>query len=233
MNYKNIKRFFDLISSIALLIILLPIYLIIIIVLKFTAEGEIFFIQERIGKANKPFGMIKFATMLKNSPNLSFGTTTVTNDPRVTRFGAFLRKTKINELPQIINVIKGDISVVGPRPLPINEYSKYSVEVINIISKNKPGITGIGSLIFRDEEGIIEKNQPLDPKFYYENVILPYKGKLETWYNENISFSTDVAILFLTFWSIIKSDSQLVFTIFKTLPPKPTELTIKGIQTLS
>ncbi len=230
MRYIYLKRCFDLLSSIAALIILSPLLVPVILILKFTAEGEIFYIQERIGKNNMPFGMIKFATMLKNSPNLSLGTTTVTNDPRVTKFGVFLRKTKINELPQIINVIKGEISVIGPRPLPLNEYSKYSAEVINGISKNKPGITGIGSLVFRDEEGIIEKNKPSDPKQYYENVILPYKGALELWYYEHISFSTDIAILFLTFWSVVKSDSQLVYNIFKSLPKKPTELSVSWIE---
>lgn len=230
MRYIYLKRCFDLLSSIAVLIILSPLLVPIILILKFTAEGEIFYIQERIGKDNKPFGMIKFATMLKNSPNLTLGTTTITNDPRVTKFGVFIRKTKINELPQIINVIKGEISVIGPRPLPINEFDLYNDDVKNIMSKIRPGITGIGSLIFRDEEGIIAINKPEDPKLFYENIILPYKGALELWYYKHISFLTDIKILFLTFWSLVSTNSQWVYKIFPTLPAKPKELSVEWIK---
>jgi lipopolysaccharide/colanic/teichoic acid biosynthesis glycosyltransferase len=224
MNYHPIKRLFDYVSSAISLILLTPLFIPIIVILKFTAEGEIFYIQERIGKNIKPFGMIKFATMLKNSPNISFGTITVPNDPRVTRIGSFLRKTKINELPQIINVLKGDLSLIGPRPLPQNEFDLYSESVKDLISKIRPGITGIGSLIFRDEEGIIENNKPENPKLFYENVILPYKGALEVWYFHNISFWTDLKILILTFWSLLKIDSALVYKWFPSIPSKPKEL---------
>lgn len=229
MNYHLIKRLFDYVSSAIGLILLTPLFLPIILILKFTSEGEVFYIQKRIGKDNKSFGMIKFATMMKNSPNLTFGTITVPNDPRVTRFGAFLRKTKINELPQIFNVIKGELSVIGPRPLPQNEFDLYNDDVKNIISKMRPGITGIGSLIFRDEEGIIAINKPEDPKFFYENIILPYKGALEIWYYHHISFFTDIKILFLTFWSLVSANSEWAYKIFPSLPPKPKELSVEWI----
>lgn len=224
MIYNRVKRIFDLFGSLCLIIILSPLLVPVILILKFTAEGEIFYIQVRIGKNNKSFGMIKFATMLKNSPNMSFGTITVPNDPRVTRIGSFLRKTKINELPQIINVLKGDLSLIGPRPLPQNEFDLYNESVKDLISKIRPGITGIGSLIFRDEEGIIENNKPENPKLFYENVILPYKGALEVWYFHNISFWTDLKILILTFWSLFKINSALVYKWFPSIPSKPKEL---------
>ncbi|MBK8372253.1 MAG: sugar transferase [Saprospiraceae bacterium] len=226
MNYHLIKRLFDYVSSAIGLMLLTPLFIPIILILKFTSEGEIFYLQKRIGQENKSFGMIKFATMLKNSQNMSYGTITIPNDPRVTRFGAFLRKTKINELPQIINVLKGDLSLIGPRPLPKNESDLYNANVKDIISKMRPGITGIGSLIFRDEEGIIAKNMPENPKLFYENVILPYKGVLEVWYFHNISFRTDMKILFLTFWSLLKKDSGLVYKWFPAIPSKPNELII-------
>jgi len=229
MSYILLKRICDLAFSIISLILLIPILIPIILILKFTSEGEIFYFQKRVGKEGKPFAMIKFATMLKNSPNMSFGTMTLPNDPRVTRFGALLRKTKINELPQILNVIKGDLSVIGPRPLPQNEFDLYNLNVKDFISQMRPGITGIGSLIFRNEEGIIANNKPENPKIFYENVILPYKGSLELWYYENTSFSTDITILFLTFLSVIKSNSQIVYKVFKSLPKRPDELSVDWI----
>jgi lipopolysaccharide/colanic/teichoic acid biosynthesis glycosyltransferase len=212
--------------------LLLPLCAFIILMLRITAEGEVFYLQERMGYRNKPFFIYKFATMLKNSPNMVGKTVTVRNDPRITKIGKFLRITKINELPQILNVIKGDMSLVGPRPLLVTSFHKYTADVQKIIYQNKPGITGIGSLVFRDEEKLVTAYKDLgkDPLDYYRDHIYPYKGTLEFWYYNNISFWTDIKILFLTFWSIIKSDSQLVYKVFKNLPPKPKELSVAWIE---
>ena len=120
--YNFFKRLLDVIVSLITLIILLPVFLPIIIILRFSAEGEVFYFQERIGFKNSKFKIWKFATMLKNSMNIGSGSITLRNDPRVTKIGSFLRKTKINELPQIINILKGDISLVGPRPLVIKTF---------------------------------------------------------------------------------------------------------------
>lgn len=225
----------DFIPACIAFLFLLPFFLIIMVALKFTGEGEIFYAQERLGYKNNPFGILKFATMLKNSLNIGSKTITTRNDPRITPIGKWLRLTKLNELPQIINVLKGDMSIVGPRPLLLTSFQKYKKEVQEVLYENKPGITGIGSLVFRDEEALVTevRNKGLDPMEYYKRYIYPYKGELELWYHKNISFKTDIIILFLTFWSIINKRSALVFKLFTKLPPKPYELTIAGIHKLS
>ena len=136
--YKFLKRLLDLVLSLVSLIILLPVFIPIIIILKFTAEGEVFYFQERIGLNNSRFQIWKFATMLKNSMDMGSGSITLQNDFRVTKIGVFLRKTKINELPQIINILKGDISLVGPRPLVTKTFSAYNEEVQSKIYNVKP-----------------------------------------------------------------------------------------------
>jgi lipopolysaccharide/colanic/teichoic acid biosynthesis glycosyltransferase len=232
--YKFFKRTADFIFALIGLILILPFFLIVIVLLKFTAEGEIFYLQERVGLNNKPFFIYKFATMLKNSPNLGNKTLTVRNDPRITKLGQFLRMTKINELPQILNVIKGDMALVGPRPLLDTSVKKYSLDVQEVIYKNRPGITGIGSLIFRDEELLVSIYKELgkDPMEYYKAYIYPYKGELEKWYYYNSSLTIDFKILFLTFWSLVNPKSQLVYKTLKNLPVKPESLTVAGIQKL-
>ena len=153
-----IKRLIDLFISIIALILLTPLFLIVSIILKLTGEGEVFYLQERLGFHNKKFNIIKFATMIKNSPNIGTGSLTLRNDPRVLPFGKFLRKSKINELPQIFNVIIGNMSIVGPRPQMQVDFDKFPTAKRNEIYKSKPGITGIGSIIFRDEEKWISKH---------------------------------------------------------------------------
>ena len=115
--YRLIKRTFDIVFSLILIILLCPLLILISLILLLSDEGEVFYFQKRIGINNSSFYIIKFATMLKNSMNMGSGSITLKNDFRVTKFGKFLRKTKLNELPQIFNILKGDISVVGPRPL--------------------------------------------------------------------------------------------------------------------
>lgn len=215
--YKLIKRFIDLIIATVTLILLLPVFIVVIIILLFTGEHEVFYLQERIGYKNKPFKIWKFATMQKNSQNMGTGEITIRNDPRVTRFGKFLRRTKINELPQIINVYKGDMSVVGPRPLMEVSFNLYADRIKNKIYDCKPGITGIGSLIFRDEERIISEAK--NPRLMYAT-IYPYKGELELWYRENASTGTDILIILLTAWSILFPQNNLANKYFKNLPKK-------------
>ena len=232
--YKIFKRTVEFLFSLIGLVFLLPILLIIILILKVTGEREVFYLQERIGKNNKTFSIYKFATMLKDSVNIGNKGLTVRNDPRITKFGKLLRITKLNELPQILNVVIGDMSLVGPRPLLVKSVSKYSPEVQTCIYKNRPGITGIGSLVFRDEEKLVTayKNLGKDPLEYYQNHIYPYKGELEVWYYNNQSFIVDFKILFLTFWSLVNSNSELVFNAFKGLPTRPESITLEGIKNL-
>lgn len=213
--YLFFKRVFDIVIAGIALILLSPILIPSCIILLFTGEREVFYKQKRIGYKNKPFAIWKFATMLKNSPNIGTGEITLRNDPRVTAFGKLLRITKINELPQIINVFKGDMSIVGPRPLMEVSVKLYPEEIREKIYNCKPGMTGIGSLIFRDEEKII--SDAADPKAMYAQ-IYPYKGALEMWYQQHASLYTDFMIIFLTAWSILFPQNQLVNKVFPDLP---------------
>lgn len=213
--YKLIKRFTDILIATIALIVLSPILIPSIIILLFTGEHEVFYFQKRMGYKNSIFNIWKFATMLKNSPNMGTGEITLRNDPRVTKFGKILRMTKINELPQIINVFKGDMSIVGPRPLMEVSFRQYPDEVQQKIYNCKPGMTGIGSLIFRDEEKMV--SEAADPRAMYTNIYL-YKGELELWYQQKASLYTDFMIIFLTAWSILFPQNNLVNKIFKDLP---------------
>ena len=218
--YIFLKRILDIVVSAFTLILLLPFFIPIIIILRFTAEGEIFYFQERIGINNSTFKIWKFATMLKNSMNMGSGSITLQNDFRVTSIGKFLRKTKINELPQIINILKGDISLVGPRPLVDKTFIAYSKEIQLSIYNVKPGLTGIGSIVFRDEESIISSIKNEDPHDFYKRVIAPFKGSLEIWYQENRSFILDLKLIFLTAWVIIFPKSKLYERWFYDLPKR-------------
>ena len=215
--YLFFKRVFDIVTATIALLLLSPILIPSCIILLFTGEREVFYKQKRVGYKNKFFDIWKFATMLKNSPNIGTGEITLRNDPRVTGFGKLLRITKVNELPQIINVFKGDMSIVGPRPLMDVSVKLYPEEIRNKIYNSKPGMTGIGSLIFRDEEKMI--SDAADPKAMYAT-IYPYKGALEMWYQKHASLYTDIMIIFLTAWSIIFPKNNLVNKIFKDLPQR-------------
>ena len=219
--YKLSKRLLDIIVSIVALTLLLPLFISIIILLRITAEGEVFYFQERIGLKNSRFQIWKFATMLKNSMNMGTGSITLQNDFRVTPIGKFLRKTKINELPQILNILKGDISLVGPRPLVINDFEAYPFDIQEIIYNVKPGLTGLGSIVFRDEEKIISENyDKIDPHKYYREIIAPYKGELEIYYQRNQSLLLDFKIVFMTAWVILFPESRLYVNWFKNLPKR-------------
>lgn len=215
-----LKRMFDIISSSLAIVVLSPFLIPVMIALRFTGEGYIFFTQKRIGRGGTQFDLLKFATMLKDSPNMAGGDITMGSDPRVLPFGRILRKTKINELPQLFNIFKGDISVVGPRPLTPATFKYYPEYVKESIINLKPGLTGIGSIVFRDEESIISRSSKSHVDCYRED-ISPYKGELEIWYKKNQSFIIDMKLIFLTAWVVIFSKSRLYEKILKALPPKP------------
>lgn len=218
--YRILKRILDLIVASVALLIFLPLFIPIMILLRLTGEGEVFYLQTRIGYKNQPFKIWKFATMLKNSPSLGTKDVTVKDDPRVLPMGKFLRKTKINELPQIFNVIGGSMSIVGARPLVDISFNQYSDEVKAVVYNTPPGITGIGSLVFRDEESIIDQSD-LPPREFYEKYIIPYKGEIETWYQNNKTILLDIQIVFLTAWAILFPKSNLVYSTFSSLPKRP------------
>lgn len=225
--YRFIKRFSDILFSLVALIILLPVFIPVIIILLLTGEHEVFYRQQRVGYKNSMFGIWKFATMIKNSPNMGTKDLTIRNDPRVTPFGKFLRRSKINELPQLINILTGDMSFTGPRPLMKSGFDRYPTEMKTKVYNVKPGLTGIGSIIFRDEELIITKSH-LSPEECYRDIIQPQKGALEVWYQQHLSFYTDIMILFLTGWYIFFPNSKLVYKVFPSLPK--TDVAIKDNQ---
>ncbi len=170
-------RFFDVVLSGMALGVLSPLLFPIMLFLKFSGEGEIFFLQERVGKNREMFKLFKFVTMLKDSPSMGSGTVTMKNDPRVLPAGKFLRKTKINELPQLLNVFIGHMSLVGPRPQAPRCFDAFPIESQDIIVQVKPGLSGIGPIVFGGEEDILEgHSSTLD---FYDNVIGPYKGYVE------------------------------------------------------
>lgn len=215
--YKPLKRILDVLLSLITLVVLSPFLIPLLLLLRFTGEGEIWYKQNRVGYRNELFKIWKFATMLKNSPNIGTGSLTVRNDPRVTPMGKYLRKSKVNELPQIINVLKGDMSIVGPRPQMQVDFDVYSEEVQDKIYNLKPGITSIGSIIFRDEEKLMtDSDMPV--KEYYAKVIAPYKGELELWYQEKANIFNDIKIIFLTAWAIIFPESKMMYQWFKDMP---------------
>ena len=209
--------------SVLAVVILSPLLVPVMLVLWLTGEHYIFYGQNRVGYNNRQFKIWKFATMLKASPSLGTGSLTVKNDPRVFPFGGFLRQTKINELPQIFNILLGDMSVVGPRPQMEVDFLKFPDHVQAVIYNAVPGMTGIGSIIFRDEEKWISSHEG-DKHEFYRSHIAPYKGELEIWYQEHLSFSTDLKLIFLTGWVVIFPSSELVYKIFRLLPPKPDYL---------
>jgi lipopolysaccharide/colanic/teichoic acid biosynthesis glycosyltransferase len=195
-----IQRLFDIFFSGMAIIFLSPVLLTVIVLLKFTGEGEIFFQQARVGRNKESFQLLKFATMLKNSQNIGAGTVTVKNDPRVLPIGKFLRKTKLNELPQLFNIFRGDMSVIGPRPLHKKQFSFYLIADQDIISSTLPGLSGLGSICFRDEEEILHSSS--DPDTTYKEKITPKKAILEKWYVENKGMTLYFKLIVLTIIAI-------------------------------
>ena len=214
-------RIIDVLLSILALLVLLPLFIPIVVILLLTGEHKVFYSQTRVGYKNQNFKILKFATMLSNSANMGSGSLTLKNDPRVLPFGSFLRKTKINELPQILNILIGDLSIVGPRPQMQVDFEKYSDEVQRKIYNVRPGLTGIGSIIFRDEESLIsvasEKENPHD---FYKRVIAPYKGELEMWYQAKRSLILDFQLIFITAWAIVVPETRLYQKWFHDLPER-------------
>ena len=220
--YNTLKRIFDILASGIAILILSPLLIPVIIGLSLTGEGYVWYKQERLGYRNKPFLIWKFATMLKNSANMTGGYITVKKDPRLTPMGDFLRKSKINELPQLFNIFMGYMSVVGPRPVMKVSFQAYPENVKKVIYDVKPGLTGIGSIIFRDEEELITnvKNKGGDIHEFYVNKIYPFKGELEIWYQNHKTFMLDLKIIFVTSWVIFKPNSRIYEKLFKTLPKR-------------
>lgn len=214
--YFIVKRTFDIFFSFLAILFLTPIWFPIIILLMLTGEHLVFYFQKRIGKGGELFGVWKFVTMITNSVNIGTGSVTTVNDPRVLPVGKFLRKSKLNELPQLINILIGNMSFIGPRPLLKCDFDAYSTEAQQKVIQSKPGLSGIGSIVFRDEEVIVSKaNEPIS---FFMNVIQPFKGELEIWYYYNRSISVDFKIIILTIMGVFFPKSEFVYKVFSTLP---------------
>ncbi|RUM60009.1 MAG: sugar transferase [Persephonella sp.] len=200
MYQRYIKRLIDFIFSLMGLLVLLPLFIIVAFLIKKEDRGSIFFRQERVGQNWKPFKIYKFRTMVENAERMG-AKVTKGNDPRITKIGKILRKYKIDELPQLINVLKGDMSLVGPRP-EVYKYAKVYKKDYDEILKVKPGITDYASLEFIDEEKLLENAE--NPEKYYIEKILPIKIKYYKKYLKDISFFTDIKLILRTIMGIVR-----------------------------
>ena len=194
------KRLFDLIFSLIGLITCLPLLIFITILIKLDSKGSVFFIQKRVGKNFKLFNLYKFRTMVADASQRGLQIT-ADGDPRITRVGRFLRKTKIDELPQIINVLKGDMSFVGPRP-EVPKYVEMFRDDYKNILKVKPGITDYAAIEFRNEENVLKKFE--NPEEGYIKEVLPLKIKLYKKYIEDKNIFSDMKLIVLTLTKIVK-----------------------------
>ena len=195
-----IKRIFDFTISFISLLILFPILFLVSLIIKFTSLGPVFYKQVRVGRGNKDFKIFKFRTMHIDADKMGL-LTIGGRDPRVSYVGYYLRKYKLDELPQLINVFKGDMSFVGPRPEVrqyVNLYSETQKKVLDV----KPGITDLASIEFKDENEILSEQE--DPNQYYIDVIMPQKLKINLKYIENRNLVKDVGVIVKTFKSILK-----------------------------
>jgi len=191
---ETLKRIVDIILFGLAITIISPVFIITSILIKLTGE-DIFFLQDRTGLNEKPFKLIKFTTMPKGSEKLGY--ITASTDPRPTTLGRFLRKTKINEMPQLINVFLGDMSMIGPRPLLKIHAELYPEDTRRKIYSMKPGLIGIGSIYFHHEDSLLASVD--NPNQYYEEVVMPKKAELELWYNQNWSILLDFRLLIFFF----------------------------------
>lgn len=199
-----------------------PIFCLVIPILRFTGEGEVFYIQERVGAGHRSFGLFKFATMVKNAAKIGPGEITLHDDPRVLPFGIFLRKSKINELPQLLNVLRGDMSMVGPRPLTRRYFDLHTDELKASLWEIRPGLSGIGSIVFRDEEKILKDQR--DPVWFDDNVLTPYKSKLELWFVQNAGLRMYFKVIAATALVVLFPRLNVREMFFSKSPSPPSDL---------
>ncbi|MBR0427033.1 MAG: sugar transferase [Clostridia bacterium] len=196
--YKAIKRVFDIVFSLIGLILLSPVFLIIAVIIKLDSKGPVFFVHSRIGEKGKSIGIYKFRTMVNNAEDLIKSFTPeqkeefeksykLENDPRITKIGNFLRKTSLDELPQILNILKGELSIIGPRPIIQAELDKYEENKDKFLSV-RPGLTGYWAANGRSDTTYEERM------------------KMELYYVDNMSFKLDVKIFFKTIFAVLKKE---------------------------
>ena len=215
-------RGLDLLFSLVALTAFSPLLVMVAIALRFSGEGEVFYRQVRIGKGGREFRLLKFATMMKNSPSMGSGELTLPNDPRVLPLGRVLRKTKLNELPQLLNIVAGDLSVIGPRPQTRHYYNCYAAVDRAWIDTIRPGLSGVGSILFRDEEALLAT--VADPVTFDDQVIMPYKGQVEHWYAVNQSVSLYFELIITTVLVVLWTSSGLRQSLLRSIPEPPVVL---------
>lgn len=198
------KRLFDIVASGLGLIVLSPLFLVIAIWIKLDSKGPIFYRQVRVGRYNRDFRIFKFRSMRVGSDKGSLVTIGGQNE-RITRAGCFIRKYKLDELPQLINVLIGDMSLVGPRPEVRHYVNYWTPEQMHVLDV-RPGITDPASIKYLDENELLEKAE--NPEKYYIEVIMQEKIKLYLQYVEKQSFLYDIALIFKTFWMIVTRESE-------------------------
>jgi lipopolysaccharide/colanic/teichoic acid biosynthesis glycosyltransferase len=215
-------RVLDLAFSLAALLALSPLLLLLAFALRFTGEGEVFYRQVRIGMGGREFKLLKFASMMKNSPAMGSGELTLHNDPRVLPLGRILRKTKLNELPQLLNIVAGDLSLIGPRPQTHRYHNCYTPADRAWIDTIRPGLSGVGSILFRDEETLLSK--VADPVAFDDQVIMPYKGKVERWFAEHQSVGLYFELIFTTILVVLWPSWGLHRRLLRRVPAPPAAL---------
>ncbi|MBN1242935.1 MAG: sugar transferase [Spirochaetales bacterium] len=216
-------RIFDILLSLAGMIVLFPLMVPVMIALKLSGEHRVFYLQRRVGRHGKEFRILKFATMLQDSPSMPGAFVTQKDDPRVLPLGRALRKTKINELPQLANVLLGQMSLVGPRPLVAEHLLAYAAEARAAVLRQRPGVTGLASLVFRDEEAVLDR-MPGDRTRNHDLVVAPYKGELEKWHAENRSVGLYFSILFRTAVRVLFPGALAGLPPYRGLPQAPAAL---------
>lgn len=194
------KRLFDIVASACGLILLSPLFFIVSVWIKLDSPGPVFYRQVRVGRYNKDFKIFKFRTMRVGADKGSL-VTIGGRDPRVTRIGYYLRKFKIDEVPQLINVFIGDMSLVGPRPEVRHYVNYWTSEQLHVLDV-RPGITDPASIKFRNENELMESAE--DPESFYINVIMQEKLKLYLEYVHNASFWYDIKLIFKTIYTVVK-----------------------------
>ena len=203
---RYIKRVLDLVLAVIFAVILAPIYLILALAVVIDTGLPVFYRAERGGYRNRPFRIFKFRSMVKNADKIGGGTTAL-NDSRITKVGNVLRKTKLDEIPQLFNIIKGDMSFIGPRPELIRYTSQYEGEEL-LIHRVRPGITDYSSIEFINLDEIVGGENADE---MYEKYVLKRKNELRVKYAKTVSFTTDFKLLFITIWDVLKKIGRFVF----------------------
>ena len=203
---RYIKRVLDLVLAVIFAVILAPIYLILALAVVVDTGLPVFYRAERGGYRNQPFRIFKYRSMVKDADKIGGGTTAL-NDSRITKVGNVLRKTKLDEIPQLFNIIKGDMSFIGPRPELLRYTSQYEGEEL-FIHRVRPGITDYSSIEFINLDEIVGGENADE---MYEKYVLKRKNELRVKYAKTVSFTTDFKLLFITIWDVLKKIGRFVF----------------------